>query len=199
MAKKSKHHAHQSSNGVQPSTINGRQMLPPPHMPSIIARHHSQPGSMNVAYSDTMSTRLSLGNNTLNHNGTNGGHTVGDLQTSTDTLRSSVVGSYDGPLTDDRSHLTSAVIVDQHRRQQREMLQHEIKFTKTESCTPGSCVCLMVAILLILVGATSGLYYGRKCVTYVVKCPVFRFRFVYSVESILVDEYLLSISLVKSW
>lgn len=47
----------------------------------------------------------------------------------------------------------------------REMFAHEIKFTRTDSCTPGSCVCLLLALMLIFVGATSGLYYGSKYTT----------------------------------
>ncbi|RWS15615.1 hypothetical protein B4U79_16454 [Dinothrombium tinctorium] len=36
----------------------------------------------------------------------------------------------------------------------------EIKFTKTEGCTPSTCACLFIAILLISIGATSGIYFG---------------------------------------
>jgi hypothetical protein len=39
---------------------------------------------------------------------------------------------------------------------------HEIKFTKTEGCTPSTCVCLLMAILFVSIAATSGLYFGRK-------------------------------------
>lgn len=49
-----------------------------------------------------------------------------------------------------------------HQQQEREMFADEIKFTRTQSCTPSSCACLMIALLFILSGATSGIYYGRE-------------------------------------
>jgi hypothetical protein len=39
---------------------------------------------------------------------------------------------------------------------------HEIKFTKTEGCTPSTCVCLFMALLFVTIAATSGIYFGRK-------------------------------------
>lgn len=39
---------------------------------------------------------------------------------------------------------------------------HEIKFTKTEGCTPSTCICVFFAILLISIGASSGIYFGCK-------------------------------------
>lgn len=38
----------------------------------------------------------------------------------------------------------------------------EIKFTKTTGCTPSTCLCLLVAVLLIMLGASSGIYFGLK-------------------------------------
>ena len=40
--------------------------------------------------------------------------------------------------------------------------EHEIKFTQVEGCTPSTCVCVFIAILLISIGASSGVYFGCK-------------------------------------
>ena len=40
--------------------------------------------------------------------------------------------------------------------------EHEIKFTQVEGCTPFTCVCVFFAILLISIGASSGIYFGSK-------------------------------------
>ncbi|XP_053200262.1 uncharacterized protein LOC128385427 [Panonychus citri] len=40
--------------------------------------------------------------------------------------------------------------------------EHEIKFTKTEGCTPSTCICVFIAILLISIGASSGIFYGLR-------------------------------------
>lgn len=41
---------------------------------------------------------------------------------------------------------------------------HEIKFTKTEGCTPSACVCVFIAILFVSIAATSGIYFGCKLI-----------------------------------
>lgn len=44
---------------------------------------------------------------------------------------------------------------------------HEIKFTKTEGCTPSTCICVFFAILLISIGASSGIYFGCKLSSFI--------------------------------
>ncbi|XP_054168207.1 uncharacterized protein LOC128965526, partial [Oppia nitens] len=39
---------------------------------------------------------------------------------------------------------------------------HEIKFTKTEGCTPSTCVCLFMALLFVSIAATSGIYFSLR-------------------------------------
>lgn len=39
---------------------------------------------------------------------------------------------------------------------------NDIKYPKSEYCSPSSCICLLIALILISIGATSGIFFGLR-------------------------------------
>lgn len=50
--------------------------------------------------------------------------------------------------------------------------EHEIKFTRSEVCTPSTCICFFIAFLFSFMAIMSGIYYGRMCL----------FQFIFSIS-----------------
>ncbi|XP_074601208.1 atrial natriuretic peptide-converting enzyme isoform X2 [Brevipalpus obovatus] len=66
---------------------------------------------------------------------------------------SSPESTYMDPTAEIPNHANNKIVIDE---------DHKIKFTKTEGFTPSTCICVLIAILLISIGASSGIYYGLR-------------------------------------
>ncbi|KAI1303722.1 hypothetical protein HDE_02188 [Halotydeus destructor] len=122
--------------------------MAPPHAPSVLARRASggevystasRPPSLVDHYSPVINY---IDSQSVNYDPTT---LLGNLGSSVPSVSESV--------TDDRYHLTQDYV---------QTVPHEIKFTKTENCSPGACMCFMLGVLLIFIGTTSGLYYTQR-------------------------------------
>lgn len=125
---------------------NGQAVLPPPHAPHVLQQRSTRSSyATDAGQGDSIRYEASaIKGQVQYHQNGNVSHHHND-----GTLRSvatSVVSDEDRSLT----------------KMSNEMIAHEIKFTKTKGCTPSTCACVLVAIVLISVGATSGVYFGRK-------------------------------------
>lgn len=139
-------------------------VIPPPHAPSVI-RHHSQhphhpsthPSSTDVAGIEEVEDYHSQYQDAS--------LTVAGHQNGHGTLRSVAV-SHSSCSTNSVSPSPSQIAAAaSHRRGHRirdPVTNDDVKYPKSEYCSPSSCICLLIALILISIGATSGIFFGLK-------------------------------------
>ena len=118
-------------------STRGPPLIPPPHAPSVVRSHHDQNGSSIQNGSDVHATCLA------NYDD--------------NSMCEQMIGGPNGTLRSIAASTSSNIT-----RLTDPITQREIKFTKTEGCTPSTCICLLLAIVLIMMGASSGIYFGRE-------------------------------------
>lgn len=152
-----------NKNGGQ--SVTGQQYsIPPPHAHSLISKRETSPMVVNteIKVSEVSTNSQLHQTSTLQSHQSLSQQQHQLSQSNQQTLLSGHNGSPMSTYSSDGPPSNGNKIVSSETGNLVVSGEHEIKFTKTEGCTPSTCICVFIAILLISIGASSGIFYGRE-------------------------------------
>ncbi|XP_015786527.1 uncharacterized protein LOC107363772 [Tetranychus urticae] len=152
-----------NKNGGQ--SVTGQQYsIPPPHAHSLISKRETSPMVVNteIKVSEVSTNSQLHQTSTLQSHQSLSQQQHQLSQSNQQTLLSGHNGSPMSTYSSDGPPSNGNKIVSSETGNLVVSGEHEIKFTKTEGCTPSTCICVFIAILLISIGASSGIFYGLR-------------------------------------